>query len=339
MRSSRFLVCLILSLLGAAAAPAADQFSKRLYLPGCVFPSIIPQPDDKTTKLAFCLSLPVKPLGLDWPAFAAQKDKTPAERFVADVFAAVADGTLAEKHLSGLDGAYPSLAEAAKREDKEHFFKELRLEWLARFDGEYMLFYCVGHYGWHCALHFREDGKGGWRLVNHAPAFRELLAVLWAAAVRRGEKDALFTDPGLPCVVGVNFNEDQWQADVMTPGSEFKAHFAARPLDCHFSRPAAPDEKDPLLAAMRAYSQANPKDCRLAEPLLVVDMGAMAWVIYDWRPGLRAGYRPLLRSAFFQKTADGAWRPVGRHDMWPAQEIAFQLMAINVLNAARPMPK
>ena len=66
-------------------------------------------------------------------------------------------------------------------------------------------------------------------------------------------------------------------------------------------------------------------------------MGDHAWVIYHDVEAIYTGRRPCLRSIMFVKQEDGTWKPdelevdVTRHN--------YDLMAINVLNAARPMLK
>ena len=107
MRQFRFFVCLFLALsLGAAAWPA-DKAAKRLYLPWSIFEDGIPRPDVPAIKVPLWLSLPVKVLDMDYPAFVAKKDKTPAEKFLAEVFAAAtAEGDAVDKYLAGKDYEY-----------------------------------------------------------------------------------------------------------------------------------------------------------------------------------------------------------------------------------------
>lgn len=334
MRKFRFFVCLFLALsLGAAAWPA-DKAAKRLYLPCCIFEGGIPSPDTPTVKLSLWLSLPVKVLHLDYPAFVAKKDKTPAEKFLAELFAAVADGTAVDKYLAGKADAAPMLHSGLERERLAQGF---HLEYLARFDGEYLLLFRVDALEWYGFVSFRQGKDGKWELVDNLRMFGSLVTELWAAAVRRGESEALFAKPDAKYTTGVNFDEKQWDADVTTPDSEFQVHFNARPLNFHFERYGAPAKPDAFSAALYAFYQAKGKHYRYGDPALAVDMGAQTWVIYNDIDAIYKGFRPWLRSVWFAKQEDGAWKPCPEDNYFTRRP--FELMAINVLNAARPMVK
>lgn len=336
MKVSRILCCLLGVLSLCPHIAAGENGVKRLYLP-CVAFSYHPHPETVGKKLPVYISLPVKVMGVDYQDFVARKDKTPAERFIAEVFAAVADGTVVAKYLSGYERYYLMLASP---EAKRYIFQGLRFEYLGRADGEYFLLYRRGddvrHY---FALHFSRDKEKHWKISIDALQFHTLLAKSLRAAVERGEEKSLFTNPGLKYTVGVNFNEEKWHADIMTPDSEFKIHFNARPLNMNFRRPGAYDKDDALTAAIYAHyreNSPNPRNSRFAYPVAVVDAGDLAWVVYDDRMARDTGRRPMLQNVFYQKGEDGKWGYCREH-LNVAK--AFELSAINVLNTVRPLVK
>lgn len=335
MRKFRFLVSLFLALsLGAAAWPA-DKAAKRLYLPWSIFEDGIPRPDVRAIKVPLWLSLPVKVLDMGYPAFVAKKDKTPAEKFLAEVFAAAtAEGDAVDKYLAGKDEAAPMFTSSRRR---DCLSEGLHLDYLARFDGQYLLLFHIPPLDFYSFVSFRQGKDGKWELCPNVKAFGEVLVEMWGAAVRRGDKDEFFAKPDAKFATGVNFDEDQWWADVTTPDSEFQVLFNARPLNFRFDRHGDPGKKDLFAAALYAFYKEKGKHYRYGSPALAVDMGDHAWVIYHDTEAIHKGFRPCLRSIMFVKQEDGTWKP----DELEADvtRLNYDLMAINVLNAARPMVK